>query len=764
MARAAGAGDVGTVAWHRRVVEEAVGLERGTVEVQRAAHRGEEVIRLDGVVDASAELERALIEDELARERIGTRRGEAVDGRGDRGNRELAWAVLDQRHAGVRDAVAAREGRIDRQVTDRPDGERREVVREVEDAARDGRVAAGADQDAARAQVELGAVGDGEVRVALHREGVTRGVADDRRARVSDARERAANQLEVGSGRGAGRGAEDGSRVGLVFGRSERAEITADATDTRGGEGHPLPRRGEVDERPREHRTVGGTGSASLTGERRFGGELDARTGRGRRFADAAEEIRGTVRGGGLGRSRVGPSRSAAEGEDRLSEGGVLLRDGEHVGAATAQDERVEVLVGREGAVEGADEVEVTPAHRQVEVSSALLVGEASLVEVDDRVVDGDGGAVLDEELGAPGAVGIDDQRALLDHEAVAGGVGDVRGIARLDPEGARAVFLDAAVGGACSDRELGGAENEVPVAGETERGVTDGAVDTGVNAAHDVERAARGGANDGTVGHRDQAGQVIAIGETLQLAAEIDAAIVLGTRGLERDRIGPSEAAGELEGRAHVGRVRRDRERTGTGRGGGSEAQDTRVDRQAAGPAGVVGGEDERAGLVLEQVVRQGTEGERRGQRERLARGDREGVVDGIQVERTGRGEGFRRAEAGIVSPVGGDRDRVGRVAKGRVSIDAQEAALDVEGLAGAAEGVDAAEGEEAVTGLGERETRARVGDDAVDRVGRVGGEGLISRRGGGGAGQQERRIRGNNGDLGSKRDGRTGDRHARR
>ena len=756
--RAAGAGDISPVAWDPGVVEEAVGLQRGAIEVQRAGHRGEVVVRLDGVVDAGAELERALIEDELARERIRARRGEAVDGRGDRGDRERARPVLDQRHIAAGDAVTAREGRIDRQVADRPDSERREVVREVEDTARDGRGAAGADQDTARAQIELGAIGDGEVRVAIKGERVARGVADDRRARVWDTEVGATDELQVGSGRGAGRGADDRGRISLVFGTSQRSEVTDEGAvrdDASGRKGGALPRRTEVNKRPRKHRAVGRAGSTSLARPGRVDDELDARTGRLRRVTDTTEEEGSAVGGGGLRGSRVGPGRGTAEGENRLGEARVLLRDSEHVGSAIGDHEGVEILVGCEDAAEGADEVEVTSAHRQIVIEAALEIGEATLVEVDERVVDGDGGAVLDVEFGAPGAVGIDDQRALLHHEAVAGGVGDVRSVTRFDPEGTRAVLLDGAKGGARSDRELGGAQDEVASTGETERRVTDGAIDPGVDTAHEVERAAcLRGADDGAVGHGDQTRQEIGAGETLELATEVDATLDLGARGLEGDRIGPGEAARELERRTHVRRTRRDGERAGTGRGGGGEADDAGVDGQAAGPAGVIGGEDEHTGLVLEQGVREGAEGERRGQRERLTVGDREGVADGVQVERTGRGEGFRSTEASILGAVGGDRDRVGQVAEGGVGVHAQEAALDVDGLASAAEGIDAAEGQEARSGLGERETRARVGDNSIDGKRRISGQGLVGRRGGRRGRHQEGRRVGDRGNLGGGRD----------
>ena len=102
--------------------------------------------------------------------------------------------------------------------------------------------------------------------------------------------------------------------------------------------------------------------------------------------------------------------------------------------------------------------------------------------------------------------------------------------------------------------------------------------------------------------------------------------------------------------------------------------------------------------------------------------------------------------------------------MAEGRVAVDAQEAALDVDRGAGAAEGVDAAEGEEARAGLGEREARAAVRDDPVDGVGRVGGEDLVRRRGGGAGREQERRAVGHSGDLRGERDVRAGDRHAHR
>ena len=170
----------------------------------------------------------------------------------------------------------------------------------------------------------------------------------------------------------------------------------------------------------------------------------------------------------------------------------------------------------------------------------------------------------------------------------------------------------------------------------------------TGVqDAAEDPETRTRIGADDRVEGQSQKAGDGVVAADALELAAEVDATLELARVTLEGDGVGELETAGELEGRADGVRGRRDRNRAGARGEGVIEADDAGVDGQTTRPAGVGRGEDEVAGAVLGQVIRQRREGEGGREGERPAQLYAQSVRGGVEVDDAAGGEGPGDIEA---------------------------------------------------------------------------------------------------------------------
>ena len=134
------------------VGEEREDLLRVAVEVEHAVRDGQEVVGLEGVLDTCSKAHGALVDGDLAAERVGAEAGEPVDLRGRGRDDQRACAGLDRRDGAVGDAVAAVHRGIDGQLgrADRPDVERGRGVDLVHHAAGDDGGAAVTDEDAAR--------------------------------------------------------------------------------------------------------------------------------------------------------------------------------------------------------------------------------------------------------------------------------------------------------------------------------------------------------------------------------------------------------------------------------------------------------------------------------------------------------------------------------------------------------------------------------------------------------------------------------------
>ena len=146
------------------------------------------------------------------------------------------------------------------------------------------------------------------------------------------------------------------------------------------------------------------------------------------------------------------------------------------------------------------------------------------------------------------------------------------------------------------------------------------------------------------------------------------------------------------------------------------AEAQDAAGDGDRAGPAGIVGGEGEDAGVTLaERAVGVAGESERRGERQDFVAGDFKGVVRLIEDEATAGGEGIRRAEAHSEEAVRIEGHAVIDRTQGGVGVGSKHAAEDVDRLPCPAERIDAAEFEGTGAGL----DQAEVGDTVVDDAG---------------------------------------------
>ena len=703
---AAGAGDRGAAVGDDGFGEDPAEELRVAVEVEGTADGREVVVGLEGV--GAAELDRALIEHEQAAHRVGADGAQSRDRRTGRIEGERAFACLDERRAAVADAVAAGQGRADGEVAERPDVERgSRGGRLVDDATGDDRGAARADQDAAGTEDELDAFGERETGAALDREGVTLGVRGHRQAGAAGGR-----QQDVGVGHDALGGAAEDGRVGLILTGVQRTDVALGRAGR--GErkiGRERTRVIQVDDGPRQDAAVHGAGRAAFTGQGRRVGELDGSAAGERRQADAAEE-HGDARGGsGLDRGVITPG-GAAEEEDRLREGEVLLLEADL--AEALEERRVgEVLDGRQAGGGRADQVQRGAAEGDVPVGTAADAAHAALVEVHDAVVQAERGADVQEDARAPGTIGVDEHRTVADQEAVlvvlVDDFGDVRG---RDAEGAGAELLDGIEAGGTAEAHLELGELDITVGREDEVVVGDGVLD----AAEDAQGRTGVGADDRAVRQGQEAGDGVDAGDALELAGSIDAALGLAGRTLQGDRIGEREAADELEGGTARGGGRRDGDRTGTRSLRVQQADDAAVDVEAAGPAGVGDREDERAGAVLGEDVARGREDERIGDGERIAQEDVERAGGGVEVELAVQREAARDAETGGGgTAVGDDGDAVADVAEGGVRVDRQAAVLDEHGLPCPAEGVDAVEDERTRAVLDESVAGGTVGDRAA-------------------------------------------------
>ena len=703
---AAVAGDRGAAVGDDGFGEGAAEELREAVEVQGTADGREVIVGLEGV--GAAELDRTLVEHEQTAHRVDADGAQARDRGARRVDGQRTLPCLDERRAAVADAGAARHRGADREVAERPDVQRGSGGRGlVEDAAGDDRGAARADQDAAGTEGELHAVGEGETGAALDREGVALGVRGHRQAGAAGGGEQ-----DVGVRHDALGGAAEGRRVDVILGDVQRTDVAVGAAG--GGEGQ-IGREGarvvQVDDGPRQDAAVLGAGAAAFTGEGRGVGELDGSTAGERRQADAAEEhgdARSRARG--LGRSLVTPAR-AAEEEDRLREGEVLLPEADL--AEALEEGRVgEVLDGRRAGAGRTDEVQRGATEGDVAEGAGARAAHAALGEVHGAVVETQGRADVQEDARAPRAVGVEEHGAVADGQAVLVGLvddfGDVRG---RDAERAGAELLDGVEAGGAAEAHLELGELDVTVGREDEVVVGDGVLD----AAEDAEGRTGVGADDRAVRQGQEAGDGVDAGDALELAAGVDAALGLAARALQGDRIGEREAADELEGGAARGGGRRDGDRTGARGLGVQQADDAAVDVEAAGPAGVGDREDERARAVLGEDVARGREDERIGDGERVAQRDVERAGRGVEVELTVQREGARDTETGGGgAAVGDDGHAVAGGAEGGVTVDGEASGLDEHGLPCPAEAVDAVEHERASAVLDEAEAGGAVGDRA--------------------------------------------------
>ena len=718
------------------VGEDAVEELRAAVEVQRAAHERGEVVGLDGVGEPGAEAHGTLVEHELAAQGIGADGGQARDRRGRRIEHEGARAGLDHRHAGVRGAATAVDRGVDRQDggAHRPDVERGAVEGLVEHAAGDAGRAAVADQDAAGDEREADAVTEEEAGGA----GEGEGVGDD--VSVDEAGPDVV-QLDVVVRRDRGR----------VFARLQRTDdavrragVAAAARLADGGEVGAEAVDRDVGQGPREDALAGGAVGAVRPVEGRTAREDDV--GIARVVGDAevlAAEEHGSAAGVEAAGGRVlgrGDVVGRAE-EDHGHLAGQVLLEGDRRGA-TAEGRLAEVL--GEAVVDARAAADHELAAAETDFLGVGAGGAETAVggrvtypaDGDAAVVEPEGGTLVDEDARGPGAGFLEGGQAALEMEPLGGVDRDVVRVA--DAQRAEAVLAHGV--------ELGGAGNgerrAVDDDGAAEVGIeADGTAGRGVgDAAGDAERGARAGAEGGVEGEGDRTGVGVVAAEARELAGEVGAAVEHVVDALQAERVGDRDVVGELDaGAAPV--VRRGGDGARTGGVAVREAERAGLDGDRAGPAGVVRGEFQDAGVALaERTIGVAAEGERRGQRERAAEGDLEGIVVLTEYELAGGGEGARGAEADAEEAVRAERDAVAGGAQGGVGIGGEHAAEDVEGATRAAERVDAAELEGARAGLDQAVVVGAVVDHAredeagvLDEGGR-GADGEVGRAGEGG------------------------------
>ena len=325
MARAGRARDDARGAADDAVAEETVDHLAGTVEVQRATVDGEVVEGAEDIGETRAGLERTVIKHILPVHGAVRGAGKSVERSRHRGERQRARTGLDDRHGTVADAVAAVDWRGDREITDGPEIERREGIGLIDQATGDRRDAAGAHQDATRAEVEDNAVVERKIGVARDGQRVRgdvrrRGGRTGRELDVVVRRDRVDGRILISS-----QWTEDGG--------GERRSVA-------GREGSATASLRSVDQGPWQDTLGAGTVGSALsveqetirgTGIRDRGDSVAS----GLAKVGAAEEHRGAGRSGAviLSSRETGALRRPREDEVRLLAG--LRGDGDGREAAT---------------------------------------------------------------------------------------------------------------------------------------------------------------------------------------------------------------------------------------------------------------------------------------------------------------------------------------------------------------------------------------------------------------------------------------------
>ena len=320
MTRAGRARDNARGAADDAIAEEAVDHLAGAIEVQRAAVEREVVESTEDIGEARAGLQRAIIEHILPVHGTVCDAGKSVERGRHRGERQRARTGLDDRHGAVADAVAAVDRRGDREITNRPQIERREGIGLIDQATGDRRDAAGAHQDATRAEVEDNAVVERKIGVARDGQRVRgdvrrRGGRTGRELDVVVRRDRVDGRILISS-----QWTEDGG--------GERRSVA-------GREGSATASLRSVDQGPWQDTLGAGTVGSALsveqetirgTGIRDRGDSVAS----GLAKVGAAEEHRGAGRSGAviLSSRETGALRRSGEHEVRLLAG--LRGDGDN--------------------------------------------------------------------------------------------------------------------------------------------------------------------------------------------------------------------------------------------------------------------------------------------------------------------------------------------------------------------------------------------------------------------------------------------------
>ena len=683
MTRAGRARDNARGAADDAIAEEAVDHLAGAIEVQRAAVEREVVESTEDIGEAGAGLQRAIIEHILPVHGTVRDAGKSVERSRRGGERQGACAGLDDGHGAVADALAAVDRRGDREITNRPQIERREGIGLIDQATGDRRDAAGAHQDATRAEVEDNAVVERKIGVARDGQRVRgdvrrRGGRTGRELDVVVRRDRVDGRILISS-----QWTEDGG--------GERRSVA-------GREGSATASLRSVDQGPWQDTLGAGTVGSALsveqetirgTGIRDRGDSVAS----GLAKVGAAEEHRGAGRSGAviLSSRETGALRRSGEHEVRLLAG--LRGDGDNREAATEARDG-EGLERR--AVGVTDDVQLAAYEIDVRGRAEAVVERCrSGIE---HLEDGTGAERVGLRRGGKDADSAEGDLAGVDDDAGVGAeLGRLRG---GDVQRAGAV-LDELVG-AQADRA-----GQVDRAGDRE---DDLAVAGVVDAPGKREGGAGQGADQAVEGHGHRAGEGIATGDAEDLAVAVQAAAVDFVADIaDHDRVGDGDVARELQRRADGG-VDDDLVRGEAGGRGIGQTHRAGVDDDAAGGDGPVRGrvggrELEHAVVILIKQGRGRSERERAVQRQNLTSEDFERVVRLIEDERAAGREGVGRAEARAGRTIDIDGHRIAGVAQGGVGARGEDAREDVERTADCTEGVSAGELER---------TRARL-DQAV-------------------------------------------------
>ena len=569
----------------------------------------------------------------------------------DRGERRLerqgAGAGLHRADVTVGDPVAAIEGRDEVEVPDRPKIERREVAGLIENAPGEERSAhAITDEDAAALERKADGGGQGHPRAGFDGERVGRDRRRDRDLsgeveviirgdeiirlvliRKSVARGEGAVTVDLlveGAGvRRAAIGCAEGgpeTSLGVIDqypGHNTfvlRIVPTAlaipgdDTVPPKDGVTQAGAEVGTADEqagsrraRPLRRRDVVGDGAvetqASGVGVRRLEGDDRRATVKG-----AAAEIFGRVVGGG-----------------GTNNGEVAASEGDIIGGAALEVAVAVIEGGREAA------------------KDRTLAG---------RVVDGQRGALIQEERRAPGGVGGEVDRTLAEDERAAGDVGVDQHILRVgDGERAGAVLLDGVelvIRRPPGGGDLRPRQGDVAGAGEVELALLRVLLD----AARNGQVARRG--TDGRVDrHADGADVSVITREVLQDTAEIDAAEQLIGRGTRGDGVIDRDPAAELQGRTDRGGIERNQVAPRAGRGGVDEVDRPTVDGKTAGEM-IGSGQGQSRAALLRQASDTSDLLDRPGERDRVGEVENHGGIQEDRArQRTARGGTANRTAA---------------------------------------------------------------------------------------------------------------------